>query len=143
MSGNNVQRKDIQNRKESVLNLIRAEVEPVRVERAFALLILEILDALQRKTITLRTASKLSVEIEVDLVSEINKRLSDEFHDLVHDAIIIDEIGTPYGPDLIVMRSIIAKILKRDEATGRPHLKKFTADIKAQRREAKAPAAVA
>lgn len=137
MKENNLQQLGIENRKKAVLELVESGKEPLRIERAAALLVLDILDALQTKAITLKEGCKCFVDLEATLDYKTRKRLSEEFRDLLNEAILLDEVGAPYGPDLTLMRSLVAKILQRDEAASRPQLRKFMSVLKSRQKNAK------
>ena len=132
----------IRNRQEILLDLIKRDAEPLRIERELALLILDVIDALETKSLSLKEGGQSFIKIVAALRLDTEARLSEEFRDLLNEAILLNELGTPYGPDLAFMRSLATKILQRDEVVNRPQLKKFVSLLEARHKRVKMPVAV-
>jgi hypothetical protein len=81
------------------------------------------------------------MEIEAALDVKTRRRLSEEFRDLLNEAAVLDDAGTPYGPDMARIRSLIAKILKRDEEKSRHEPKHLTSIFASKPKRTKAPLA--
>lgn len=138
MKENNFYREIIKNRKKAVLAHIQTGKEFLKLERETALLALDILDAFDAKSFTIDEGYKCFVEIEAALNLKTRKRLSEEMRELLNEAIVLDETGTKYGPDLVFMRSLIAKILQRDEARSERQLKHLTSVFTSAQKRPKA-----
>lgn len=139
----NLYRTIIQNRQKALLVLAGEGKDISRIERELALLALDVLDAMQKKALTLREGGKYFVKVMYALKTDTEGRLSGEARDLLNETMIMDEVGTAYGPDLTVVRTLITKILQRDEAESLPQLKKFATALKSEHKGTKMPTAVA
>jgi len=143
MKGSNFYTEIIKNRKKAALAHIRTGRNLPELEREMALLVLDILDALEAKSFTVTEGCKCFMEIEAVLDVKTRRRLSEEFRDLLNEAVVLDDMGTPYGPDLVRMRSLIAKILKRDEERSRHEPKHPTSIFASKQKRTKVPLAAA
>lgn len=133
----------IENRSKAVLALVAADRDTSRIERELALLILDILGAVQTKALTFRQGKNYVAKIAYAMRTDTEEHLSEEARDLLNEMIILDEAGTAYGPDFAFVRGLVVKILQRDERETLPRLKKFTEGRRTRQRHAKTLAGVA
>jgi len=106
----------IQTRLKVILGLIKEEKEISQLEREMAFFALDIFNALQEKSLSPKEGSKFFLKVLYALRYEIDSKLSEECHDLINEGILLDEVGTPYGPDLNLIYNSARKILERKEA---------------------------
>lgn len=137
MKGKNLYEQIIDTRHKAILALIKNGEDLKRIERETALLVFDVLGALQTKSISLKAGCGCFTSIDHSLGLGIRERLSEEFHDLLMEAELLDEVGTTYGPDFILMRALVAKILQRDEAASRAQLKKFISVLTSRQKSTK------
>jgi len=105
----------IQTRLKVILGLIKEEKEISQLEREMAFFTLDILNALQEKFLSPKDGSKFFLKVQYALRYEIEPKLSDECCDLINEGMLLDEVDTPYGPDLNLIYKSATKILKRKE----------------------------
>lgn len=103
----------IQNRVRFILELVKKGKDLVRLEREFALLVLEILDALQKSEIALKDGCNCFTKIVYAINLKTHQKLSEDFTDLMNEALILDELGTKYGPNIPLLVKLAMKILMR------------------------------
>ena len=88
------------------------------IEKETALLVLDVLDFLQKKHISLKDGYNCFIKIEYALNQKIRERLSEDFRDMLNEAIILDEIGTKFGPDLKLLMKLATKVLTEKSISG-------------------------
>lgn len=115
----------LDNRLQAVLLLIRRGNDVSALEREVALLVIDTINALQAKSLSLKEGCKCFVKIEYELRLDLEEKTSEEFQDLLAEAILLDEVGTAYGPDLARVQELAMNILNRDKALSGPKLKAF------------------
>lgn len=112
----------IENRLKVILDLIKQK-NLLRIEKEVALLVLDIIDALQTKSLPLKQAGKCFIKIEYALNQEVRTKLSEDFKDLLNEGIILDELGKPNGADPTLMLTLATKILNKDRALSQSKIK--------------------
>jgi hypothetical protein len=101
----------IQERLKAILALIKDGKDVFALEREVAFLALDAIEALRKKEITFQKAHVPFVKIEYAIDQKLNARLSEEAKDLLNEAIILDEIGTPHGPDMNLLITLATKLV--------------------------------
>jgi len=88
--------------------------KPVRyVEHETAMLVLDVLEALRNKEISPKEASRYFVRIEYIIDLKMAKRMSEDFAQMTAEAMLLDESGTKYGPDIKELKRLSLKVLSR------------------------------
>ncbi|MEK7537103.1 MAG: hypothetical protein AAB584_01525 [Patescibacteria group bacterium] len=124
MKKNNLHNQIIQKRLRLILNLIKEGKDTAGIERETALLVLDVIDALQKGKTPLKDGCNCFIKIEYALDKKIRDQLSEEFEDLLNEMIILDEIGTKFGPDLSLIIKLATKILAKEDVSKKiPGLK--------------------
>ena len=99
------------------MKLIHAHLSqraPTRLlEREVALLLLDVLEALRNKAITVKEASRYFVRIAYKIDLKMNRKLSDDFQQMHADAMLLDELKKKYGPSLKELKRLALLILGR------------------------------
>lgn len=113
----------LDNRVQAVLRLIKQGNDVPALEREVALLAIDTMSALQAKHLSLKESCKCFVKIEYALRLDLEEKTSEEFQDLLAEAILLDEVGTKYGPDLARVQELAMTILNRDKALSEPKLR--------------------
>lgn len=124
----------VNNRQKAILGLIKEGKDLHKIEREVALLALDMLEALGTKALSLEEGTKNFLKIEYALRLDMEYKLSEEFRDLLNEVLLLDEIGTPYGPDLMLIRTLATKILKSDEGSGRLEQRNPLSSLKARQK---------
>lgn len=104
----------IQDRQKVILDSMRKK-DLGRIERELALLVLDILHALQIKSISLQDSCRCFRRVGYSLDPKVEARLSEEVQDLINEGMILDEIGTRYGPNVATMFALATDILQKDK----------------------------
>ena len=84
--------------------LLKGKSNLRRFEREVALLALDALAGIKAKTLSPKAAGRCFVDIEYALNQDIEKRLRPKFSEMMFEAILLDELGTKYGPDIRLLR---------------------------------------
>jgi len=113
MKKNNLHNKIIENRVEFILDLIKGGKDIERIERETALLAIDVIDGLKKKEAPMKQACNCFRRIIYAIDYKTDNQLSNEFQDLMHEALILDELNTKYGPDLDLLIEAATKILTR------------------------------
>lgn len=142
MKSKNLYEQIIDKRHKAILTLIKNGKDLKRIERETALLVFDVLGALQIKSISLKAGCGCFVSIDHSLGLGIRERLSEDFHDLLMEAELLDEAGTKYGPDITLLRALATRILQRDQEASQLQLREFIAALKAEQKSAKTSVAV-
>ena len=96
-----------------ILQLIKEERDVVRIEREAAWLVLDVIGGLVKKEISLHEGCHCFIQIEYALDQKIRDRFSQEFEDILNEAIILDEATTKHGPDIELLIALATKIVTR------------------------------
>ncbi len=123
MKKNNLQRKLIHSRLEEILGLIKKGNNVIRIETAVALLLIDVLHTIQTKSLTLKEGCGCFIKIDYALEEKIRKKMSEEFRDLLNEAILLDEVGTAYGPDLNKIQKLAVQVLSKNQVVLTENLK--------------------
>ena len=113
MKKNNLYNQIIQKRLRLILNLIKKGKDIIGIEKETAFLVLDVIDFIQKREISLKGGCNCFLKVEFALDKKIRDRLSEEFEDLLNEAIILDEIGTKFGPDLNLLLELATKIITK------------------------------
>jgi len=114
MRKNNLHNQIIQKRLRLILNLIKEGKDTASIETETSLMVLDIIEALQKEKVSLKEGCNCFIKIEYALDQKIRERLSEEFEDLLNEAITLDEVGTKFGPDLTLIIRLATKILIKE-----------------------------
>lgn len=131
----------ITSRLKGILALLKKGNQTMTIEREVATLALDVLEAMPQRFISPKEGGKYFIQIDYALSPKREEKMSEAFRDLINEAILLDEAGTAYGPDLALMRSLAGKILARDEATDRQQLRKFMSTLKTSHKSTRMPVA--
>ena len=115
----------LNNRLRATLKLIKQGNDVLALEREVALLVLDTMNVLQGKSLSLKESCQCFIKIEYALKPDLEKKTSEEFQELLAEAMLLDEVGAAYGPDLIHIQELAMKILNRDKSSSEPKLKSF------------------
>lgn len=118
----------IHNRREMILELIKLGSDPARIEREAALLALDTIDGLSKRSV--KEACDCFIAIDYALDKKTRDKFSQEFLDLLNEGIILEEVGAKHGPNLDLMLKLAQNILKRDSESKRLRIKNFVADLR-------------
>ena len=125
MAGNEkkLYQKIIHNRHKAILELIKKGKDIAKIERETALLVLDTINALQAKALSLKQGCKCFIKIDYSLNRDLENKFSEDFQDLLNEAILLDEVGTDYGPDLNGITKLAKKILNRPSQLSEAKIK--------------------
>lgn len=112
---NNLQKNTIKNRVGAIHTLLKGKVDMVRLEREFALLVLDVLAAIETKALSLKESAKVFVDFGYRMNLDIERKTSEDFSALTAEGMLLDEVGTKYGPNLSELRELATRILTRDK----------------------------
>lgn len=113
----------IHNRHKAILDLIKTGKDVSKIETETALLVLDTINALQAKAISLKESCKCFIKIDYSLNRGLEDKFSEDFQDLLNEAILLDEVGTTYGPDLNQIIKLATKILNRPNQLSESKIK--------------------
>jgi|GEM_PF-4755676 len=115
MKPGNFYQKIVENRLKVILGLIKEKKDIHLIEREIALLSLDIIAALQTRSLSLSQSCKCFRKIDYSLDLKLRDQFSEELRDLLLEGILLDELGTPYGPDINLIYLIATKILEKEK----------------------------
>lgn len=113
---NNKQSRAVLKTKARAVRELIARADVVRLEREVALLFLDVLAALEVGAVSLKEADAIFTDIGYRIGPDLEKKTSEEFSMLLADAMLLDEVGEKYGPDLQDLRNFATQILTRDRS---------------------------
>ncbi|MEK7208349.1 MAG: hypothetical protein AAB699_02245, partial [Patescibacteria group bacterium] len=79
------------------------------------LLTLDVLAAIETKALSPKEGGKIFVDLEYKMNMNVEKDTSDDFSGLTAEGMLLDEIGSKYGPNLAELRELATRILARDK----------------------------
>lgn len=112
---NNLQKSIVKSRTGAIHALLKGKVDVMRLEREFAFLALDVLAAIETKTLSPREGGKVFVDLEYRMNLDIQKQTSEDFSALTAEGMLLDEMGGKYGPNLAELRELATRILSRDK----------------------------
>ncbi len=112
---NNAQTNIIKTRVSAIRSLLKGKVDVARLEREVALLALDVLAAIETKALSPKEGGKIFVDLEYKMNMNVEKDTSDDFSGLTAEGMLLDEIGSKYGPNLAELRELATRILARDK----------------------------
>ena len=124
---NKLHKQIIHKRQEAILDLIEQRKDIPRIERELALLVLDVIDAVTRKSLSLKEGCGCFTAIDYAIDKKLRADFSQDFFELLNEAVILDEAGTRYGPNLELMTKLAQDILKRDAELKKSKIKNFVA----------------
>lgn len=102
----------LKKRVKTVKALLEGTVNVRRFEREVALLVLDVLSGLKVKAFSPKEAGCYFVAIEYALNLDIERKLSPKFSQMMVEALLLDELGEKYGPDLHTLRKFALALLQ-------------------------------
>lgn len=90
-------------------------LDVVRLEREAALLMLDVLAAIETKSLSPKEASKMFVDVESQAHLAVKEKTSEDFSSLTAEGMLLNEIGKKYAPNLAELRELATRILARDK----------------------------
>ena len=112
----NPQTKIIMQRVNAVYALVKSNtLDVVRLEREAALLMLDVLAAIETKSLSPKEASKMFVDVESKAHLAVKEKTSEDFSSLTAEGMLLNEIGKKYAPNLAELRELATRILARDK----------------------------
>lgn len=87
----------------------------VRLEREVALLMLDVLAAIETKALSPKDGSKIFVDLEYRMHLVVKQKTSEDFSALTAEGMLLDQIGKKYAPNLAELRELATRILARDK----------------------------
>lgn len=112
---NNLQKNTIKNRVGAIRAMLKGKVDMVRLEREFALLVLDVLAAIETKTLSFKEGGKIFVDLEYKMNLDVELNTSEDLSALTAEGMLLDEVGKKYGPNLAELRELATRILSRDK----------------------------
>lgn len=112
---NNLQKNIIKNRMGAIHALLKGKVDTVRLERDVALLVFDVLAAIETKTLSPKEGGKVFIDLEYKMNLDVERNTSEDFSALTAEGMLLDEVGKKYGPNLAELRELAMKILSRDK----------------------------
>lgn len=112
---NNLQKNIIKSRTGTIHALLRGRVDVMRLEREFAFLALDVLAAIETKTLSFKEGGKIFVDLEYKMNLDVERNTSEDFSALTAEGMLLDEVGKKYGPNLAEFRELATRILARDK----------------------------
>lgn len=103
----------IHSRQQAILEMIKRGKDIPKIEREMALLVLDTVNVLPTESLSLKEGCKCFIQIDYAINQELENKFSEEFRDLLNEAMLLDEIGTNHGPDLNRIVELAKKILNR------------------------------
>lgn len=111
---NNTQKNIIKQRISAIAALLNGARDIVRLEREAALLMLDVLAAIETKVLTLKAGDQIFTDLGYRFGLDIDQKTSEDFSALVAEGMLLDEVGKKYGPNLSELRELATRILTRD-----------------------------
>lgn len=111
----NTQKSIIKQRVHAINTLLKGSPDIVRLEREVAFLMLDVLAAIETKTLSFKEGGKIFVDLEYKMNLDVERNTSEDFSALTAEGMLLDEVGKKYGPNLAELRALATKILSRDK----------------------------
>lgn len=105
----------IEQRLSTINSLLTTVQGVVHLEREVALLMLDVLAAIETKMLSPKEASKAFVLVSSKTDLDIKQKVSEDFSALTAEGMLLDEIGKKYAPNLAELRELATRILSRDK----------------------------
>lgn len=112
---NNTHKNIVQSRVSAIFKLLKGEANIIRLERETALLMLDVLAGIETKTLSLKEGGKIFVDLGYRMNADMERKTSEDFSALTAEGMLLDEVGTKYGPNLSELRELATRILTRDK----------------------------
>ena len=111
----NGQKKIVMQRTKSLKTLVESKPDVVRLEREVAILMLDVLAAIETRALSPEESSKIFVDLERRINLDIKQKVSEDFSALTAEGMLLNEIGRKYAPNLAELRELATRILSRDK----------------------------
>lgn len=127
MRENGIYKNIIHERLKAILALIKEGKNTLSIEREAAFLVLDTMEAIEKKEVTLVEAHEPFVKIEYALDQKLSSALSEDARELLSEAILLDEVGAPHGPNMNLLVTLATKIVGRTRHFSQSGIKSFAA----------------
>lgn len=102
----------LEERKRTLLALIKERDSAEHVERELALLAIDVVLALRMEKLA-KAGCHCFREIEFAMSGTLRKKLSEETRDLINEMLILDELDKKHGPDLGLAFDLAQRIISK------------------------------
>lgn len=115
----------IEGRVKELLTLVKEGTQVSLIERELALLVIDMILALKNETGSLKFGCKCFRRVDLAVTGSLRKKLSEAARELLSEMVILDEVGSKYGPDLNVIVSLAKRITEKQNLRFISDARKF------------------